>query len=206
MGFFSWKTSDTEKSIPSHYSSRPTFKVHMITEDGQVFTEDNYEGYGVFGGKDLYVLAAEMNGFKGNTDDDTRQNFFDKIWLRGVQEGDVKLTYNIDFKNYQAPIPSQMGKTANQLIEFDGWKSFGDNGGFKYWSDLGFKMPKLVEELECEPTNKEEWKQYWDRLDYPLDCPDQGFFYPDDDEDDVCSCCGTTLEGSWCPDCEEDMD
>jgi len=53
MGFFSWKTSDTGESIPNHYSNRPVFKVHMITEDGQVFTEDNYEGYGVFGGKEL---------------------------------------------------------------------------------------------------------------------------------------------------------
>jgi hypothetical protein len=34
----------------------------MITEDGQIFTEDNYDGYGEFGGKDFYSLVAELNG------------------------------------------------------------------------------------------------------------------------------------------------
>lgn len=63
MGFFSWKTQDTNKSISNTYSSRGTFTVHMvnpITEE--VYTEDCYEGYGVFGGKDFYELVAEMNG------------------------------------------------------------------------------------------------------------------------------------------------
>jgi hypothetical protein len=34
----------------------------MITPDGRVFTEKDYEGYGVFGGKDFYELLAELNG------------------------------------------------------------------------------------------------------------------------------------------------
>jgi hypothetical protein len=29
-----------------------------------IWTERNYEGYGVFGGKDFYELLAEMNGLK----------------------------------------------------------------------------------------------------------------------------------------------
>jgi hypothetical protein len=62
MGFFSWKTSDTQRSIPSSYSNRKKFPVHMITEDGQVFTENDYDGYGEFGGKDFYELLAELNG------------------------------------------------------------------------------------------------------------------------------------------------
>lgn len=62
MGFFSWNTCDTDQSIANHYSSRPTFEVHMITPDGRVFTEPDYEGYGVFGGKDYYELLAELNG------------------------------------------------------------------------------------------------------------------------------------------------
>ena len=77
MGFFSWKTSDTDRSIPSHYSNRETFTVHMITEDGQVFTETNYGGYGVFGGKDFYELVAELNGVTGNTIDKSRSNAID---------------------------------------------------------------------------------------------------------------------------------
>ena len=63
MGFFSWKTQDTDRSIPSHYSNRKTFSVQMMDNKGNVWTENEYEGYGVFGGKDFYELLAEMNGF-----------------------------------------------------------------------------------------------------------------------------------------------
>jgi hypothetical protein len=63
MGFFSWKTMDTDTSIPNQYSNRKTFRVQMIDNKGNVFTENEYEGYGVFGGKDYYELLAEMNGF-----------------------------------------------------------------------------------------------------------------------------------------------
>ena len=63
MGFFSWKTQDTDKSIANEHSNRNTFRVQMIDNKGNVWTEDNYDGYGRFGGKDFYELLAEMNGF-----------------------------------------------------------------------------------------------------------------------------------------------
>jgi hypothetical protein len=62
MGFFSWKTQDTDKSIANKYSIRRTFRVQMMDNKGNVWTEDDYDGYGVFGGKDYYELLAEMNG------------------------------------------------------------------------------------------------------------------------------------------------
>lgn len=63
MGFFSWKTQDTNRSIANLYSNRKTFRVHMVNPvNGTVYTEDNYEGYGVFGGKDYFELLAEING------------------------------------------------------------------------------------------------------------------------------------------------
>jgi len=62
MGFFSWKTQDTDKSISNQYSTRSTFRVQMVDDKGNVWTEDNYDGYGEFGGKDYYELLAEMNG------------------------------------------------------------------------------------------------------------------------------------------------
>ena len=66
MGFFSWKTQDTDRSIPSQYSNRKTFRVQMLDNKGNVFTENEYEGYGRFGGKDFYELLAEMNGFESD--------------------------------------------------------------------------------------------------------------------------------------------
>lgn len=62
MGFFSWKTCDTDESIANKFSTRPTFTVHMIAPDGRVFTEKDYKGYGEFGGKDFYDLICELNG------------------------------------------------------------------------------------------------------------------------------------------------
>jgi hypothetical protein len=66
MGFFSWNTMDTDKSIANEHSNRNTFRVQMIDNKGNVWTEDNYDGYGRFGGKDFYELLAEMNGFESD--------------------------------------------------------------------------------------------------------------------------------------------
>jgi len=68
MGFFSWKTQDTDRSIANSYSGRETFTVYMTDDKGNKWKEDNYEGYGVFGGKDYYELLAEMNGKAGRYD------------------------------------------------------------------------------------------------------------------------------------------
>jgi hypothetical protein len=92
MGFFSWKTCDTNRSIANVYSDELTFDVYMITPDGRVFHETYYDGYGVFGGKDFYELLAELNGkesdrmvgidiaFNGNgTGDDTPGVIYPKL-------------------------------------------------------------------------------------------------------------------------------
>ena len=90
MGFFSWKTADTKKSIPSFYSNRETFPVVMVTKDNQRWIEDSYEGYGIFGGKDIYELVAELNGFSGRekgielTFKDNPSGDFDKAHKKGV--------------------------------------------------------------------------------------------------------------------------
>jgi len=62
MGFFSWKTQDTDKSIANASSCRETFTVYMKDDKGNSWREDSYAGYGDFQGKDFYELLAEMNG------------------------------------------------------------------------------------------------------------------------------------------------
>ena len=64
MGLFSWITQDTERSIPASGSGREQFKVIMLDNKGNKWVEEEYEGYGKFGGKDFYELLAEMNGLK----------------------------------------------------------------------------------------------------------------------------------------------
>ena len=68
MGFFSWKTQDTDKSISNSSSSRDTFVVRMTDNEGNSWVEDQYEGYGEFGGMDYYELLAKMNGLKDRDD------------------------------------------------------------------------------------------------------------------------------------------
>jgi hypothetical protein len=77
MGFFSWRTQDTDRSIANNWSIRDTFKVDMVDDKGNVWTESNYEGYGVFGGKDYYELLAEMNGITDNGDGRLRNRGID---------------------------------------------------------------------------------------------------------------------------------
>jgi hypothetical protein len=186
MGFFSWFTSDTNKSIANHYSVRSTFPVHMVTEYEQFFTENDYDGYGEFGGKDFYALAAELNGIKGKNDDETRNLFFDKIWTRGVRNGDIVLQHGKDFDNYETLLSVEGIDglvTANALVSEFGWKHWdtASSGDTEEFVKAGFKMPKLVEQL---PSHNQSWKDWWDSLPYPESCPHQGYFYDDDCDDD----------------------
>lgn len=66
MGFFSFKTQDTNRSIANTYSSFTPFTVYMTDNQGNIWCENSYSGYGEFGGKDYYELLAEMNGLPSN--------------------------------------------------------------------------------------------------------------------------------------------
>jgi hypothetical protein len=133
MGFFSWFTQDTDKSIAARYSSRSTFKVHMIDNKGNVWTENNYDGYGEFGGKDYYELLAEMNGITSELTGDERK---EEIRLKGI---------DLAFKN------NPMGDGTPEVL-----------------------YPNLVE-------NADGWEYVSTG---PDSCPDQGFFYGDDENDE----------------------
>ena len=66
MGFFSWKTQDTDKSICNKYSCRKPFTVYLTDNKGNCYREDDYEGYGKFGDVDFYSLLDLMNGGIGD--------------------------------------------------------------------------------------------------------------------------------------------
>ena len=176
MGFFSWKTSDTNRSISNHYSGRKTFVVHMITEDGRVFTEEEYEGYGVFGCTDIYELIAEMNGLCLDGDTDQKRGAaIDLLHKTIITNGERSYTRGVDFTNWEQPLETEGGKTANLLVS-EGWKQVYPNGygDFEAAAANGIKVPKLVEEI---PTD-------FNDVSYPTNCPDQGFFYDDEDDDE----------------------
>ena len=78
MGQFSWKTQDTNKSISC---LEQKFKVVMRDNHGNKWVEEDYQGYGVFGGKDYYDLLAEMNGFSA----DNLPEGFNELRLVGLK-------------------------------------------------------------------------------------------------------------------------
>ena len=65
MGFFSWKTADTNESIANSYSDHPNAHrtVYLLQPNGKPPVQENdYQGYGVFGDVDAYAWLAEING------------------------------------------------------------------------------------------------------------------------------------------------
>jgi hypothetical protein len=68
MGFFSWKTQDSGRSI-ANSSTDNHFPVIMTDDKGNQWHEPEYDGYGVFGGKDYYELFAEMNNLNVDRSD-----------------------------------------------------------------------------------------------------------------------------------------
>ena len=128
MGFFSWITQDTKRSISNTYSSIRPFTVYMIDDQENQWQEDNYDGYGEFGGKDYYELVAEMN--------------------------------MVD--------PAYHTRDIGISLEFQPDEVAGER------KHKGVIFPTLVERV-YPGTNWRNAK--------PASCPDQGFFYSEDNDD-----------------------
>jgi len=86
MGFFSWITQDTKRSIYNHHTGFE-FPVQMTDNKGNRWIEDSYAGYGIFGGKDFYVLLAEMNGSPIVNPDDSLE-------INNVRETGIDLCFS----------------------------------------------------------------------------------------------------------------
>ena len=96
MGFCSWETQDTNKSIPNVYSNKDTFTVYMKDDKGNVWKESAYQGYAVFGGKDYYDLFREMDGLE-DRDEATKLAFDPKRndnlkWPTLTEDKDAEVT------------------------------------------------------------------------------------------------------------------
>jgi hypothetical protein len=88
MGFFSWKTCDTKKSIWNMHTVRGAKKpVYMLMPNGQKPIGGLYDGYGRLvtpqGNVEIYEKLAEINGY---TDD-----LFNKGLV--ISHGEIKAKY-----------------------------------------------------------------------------------------------------------------
>ena len=73
MGVFSWKTVDTDESIPNMMSSRETFPVYLLHPEKEPIKLTNYGGYGVFdspqGRINVFQWLAQENGVDAEGDE-----------------------------------------------------------------------------------------------------------------------------------------
>ena len=79
MGFFSFITVEG-KSISNRHSWYGAFTVYMIDDLGNKWREDNYDGYGDFGGKSYIDLAEEMTERLGRTASPIFSENPDTVW------------------------------------------------------------------------------------------------------------------------------
>lgn len=69
MGLFSWKCAVSGESVASIYAgqSKEQSECYLVTPEGTFF-EPGYEGYGEFGGHDVYALLGDGDRDKGIDD------------------------------------------------------------------------------------------------------------------------------------------
>jgi hypothetical protein len=66
MGMFSWLCQDTKEAIRNNVHGYQA-QAFMHDNKGNVWAQKDYDGYGMFGGKDFFQLVAEMNNCEGLT-------------------------------------------------------------------------------------------------------------------------------------------
>jgi hypothetical protein len=178
MGFFSWKTSDTNESIMNVHSGRTARTTYMLRPDYQEpYEEPAYDGYGEFGGKDAFVHLAEMNlpedRRAGMTEDQLRDaggaylaGYYElvsdgskhQIFHNGADLIDPAIT--IHPVTYDQPVAAFGGRCANDMIA----EGLLVERHFQIDRPLKFSFERNAD---------------YNRLPAAQDCPLQGFF---DDE------------------------
>tara|TARA_R110001606_G_scaffold349209_3_gene499091 strand:+ start:2545 stop:2997 length:453 start_codon:yes stop_codon:yes gene_type:complete len=104
MGQFSWLCAYCEGQILSEGDAWDCFKceqefpgketVVVATPDGDNLVEEDYEGYGVFGGIDIYSWLARVNGYSDlhiDSEDDSDRSIGIEIHF----DKSIKLKYEI---------------------------------------------------------------------------------------------------------------
>ena len=161
MGHFSWIAQNSERSIIIAGYGTPFFPsktYYMWDNMGRRWLEPTYEGYGIFGGKDYYVLLAEMNLEYGSevTDDQKREDGLrmegnDDVLYPNLTDCSSWVWHNIrpdpcpeqGLKDYECMDESD-NEEYQETDEFDGWP----NGETKPVPQNIVVRPKLMRESE----------------------------------------------------------
>ena len=147
MGFFSFITNDSKRSVIIGQK----VNIYLIDNKGNVYTEEQYDGYGEFGGKDIFILFAEMNNFTlpSIEDEENEENKKDE---ENEETEDIE-TYIEQLRSYA------IGKWyhSNNLSQL----KIGDS--IEWLPNNEYIYPNIVENCKSKWINK-----------MPKDCPNQG--------------------------------
>lgn len=178
MGFFSWKTSDTNESIANEYTDHCR-TVYMLQPNGEPpIKEAAYPGYGEFGGVNAMQWLAEQNfpnvgGLSGDellqigialdcgdvfVDEQTQE-----VW-HVFHDGRKVVPGNYFPGKFDEPIPQLGGMSSNDLKSSGRLKrrAIRDIRRIEFPLKFSFNPDARYEDLPAAET-----------------CPDQGYFYSD---------------------------
>lgn len=180
MGVFSWCTSDTKKSIPCcmPFGGLPS-TVYLLNPFGEPYKETNYEGYGEFGGHDVYDLVVEWNRkylspellSKPKRSDYELGAEGDMYYARAIQKYDMTCRAINDYSQ---------GSTDEYMFEKYG-KVLGYGDGSDWKRCLGIQLACNDEDhVKLKyPIKIVEHPMEYDKAGISPGCPFQGCIYPD---------------------------
>lgn len=180
MGAFSWCTSDTKKSIPCcmPFGDLPD-TVYLLNPFGEPYKETDYEGYGVFGGRDVYELVVEWNReylTPDNINKPERSSF-----VKG-QSGDVYFANALEqYKTWCDIIQAYAAGASDAYIEELYGKDLPFRPADEWKRNLGIQIACYnVDHVKLKyPIKIVEHPMDYDKAGISPNCPFQGCIYPD---------------------------
>jgi hypothetical protein len=173
MGFFSWKTADTQESIANIHSGKEVKPVYLIQPNGDApIKESAYGGNGTLGGVDVYAwlalknfgnakfIDAAISADCGHYYEDEKTVYLCKMHISKREFLLVNPDCNkkvVMFDNYSATLKN--GMTPNQCIEQGLWQE--KRLALKYPLKFSHNPDAIYEQLPASEN-----------------CEFQGFFYP----------------------------
>jgi hypothetical protein len=195
MGFFSFKTADTKESIPADAAGHPRSGkvVYLLQPNGEKpICCDGYDGFGVFGGQNIFSWLSQHNLGIDNFDignliscDSSGRLLNDKVYVcamhfnknaqniinkKRVDDGLEKLTF-VSVSDYAADFTVQVdvdGDMVNRTMSLNlmGELNLGDK----------ITISEMVN-IKCPIKLSYNESAVYEELDKSEDCEYQGYFY-----------------------------
>ena len=149
-GQFSWMTQDTGQQIGSQEGN--TIPVYMFDNTGKYWFEKEYEGYGVFGGKDYYELLDQMNGGTGDRSEGIRKAFDPTAKGKTLFPALVVGASNFNYKTHDFTQEAETDPNQSWLSpEDEGDNMFDDDDNYDYGMGFGdMDTPENYDEDELD--------------------------------------------------------